>query len=731
MTNFHNPYNFVPALPRDFVSGCLGDGEPVGHHAYLEDRWSGTISVKLITKTPLLIPDASTAENEDGHKTYDLRMLGDQPDLPLTSVKGMLRSAYEAITNSRLSVFVNHDERLAYRSPASGSSDFYPAIVAKRKDGGKVLRILEGAGMLGRVGRLPRYRQFPRPNERDKGEAAVGLCYDGTKELPMYRDQVWVRLNPANQYADEIPPEIRKQLPGKELLENVVTRIQLRENGSQPPGGGNWRKGWVYITGANINGKIYERIFLEPEEGKKAPVVKIDEQMEQLWTELITDYQEQKQHKKEIEKRNQQTPSRSSRDYLGKEPGKTAYSRHVYMAQARQLSAGTLCYVQLRDDSDLERLSPRDVVALLPVTISRRLYDASPASLLDQSLHPANSISELSSADRVFGWVRQNGKGAADSQNKISAYKGQLRVHAMECISSDPIQSFGDDGFPLAILGQPKPQQARFYAAKNKQGEVLDNGTLKERGYQKSQGLRGRKVYPHHQRLPEGYWNQPECDRTQQAVNNHYQEYRRPKKDGQEQRDDQNRSIKAWVKPSSEFRFRIDVVNLSDVELGALLYLLSLPPEHYHRLGGAKPLGFGSVRLEWDACQTDLRKGQNWRDFYGSLLPVKESHLESGQADLNRTIDEYRKAVATGYKKAFEKVPFIAAFEKSALGYDNPVHYPRTTLQPRPEGESFKWFVENEAQPRGQRLALPGLTSDRPLPINPTTEQSSSTRRRT
>lgn len=737
MADFHNPYNFVPALPRDSAKGELSDRKPHGHSAYLDDCWSGRIAVKLTTKTPLLIPDALKLGDEDEkrHKTYDLRALDGLPYLPPTSIKGMLRAAYEAVTNSRLLVFVKHDARLAYRSPASGSNDFYPAIVDKRKDGTKVLRLLEGASTLGKVGRLPRYRQFPRPNERDKGESSVGLCYEGTQQLPMYRDQVWVRLNPANRYADDLPSEIRSQLPGKELLDNVVTRIKLREPDSQPPGGGDWRKGWVYITGANIEGKIYERVFLEPENGNKAPIIVINQQLEKLWEELIVDYQEQ--HHKEIEKRSQQTPPRSAQDYLGKEPGRTAYSCHVYTPRVEKLGAESLCYVQLKDDCNLTKLSPSDVVALLPVTISRRLYDNAPGMLLSKTLDPAESIEALSPADRVFGWVRQNDK-SNKKPDEVSAYKGQLRIHSVTCTSPDPIQPFGDDGFPLAILGQPKPQQTRFYGAKDQRGQAFDDGTAKDRGYQNlSQGLRGRKVYPHHKTLPDDHWNNPTQDRTQQVDQGYCQEYRRPQKDGEEQRDDQNRSIRAWVKPDTEFVFSIDVVNLSDVELGALLYLLNLPPEHYHRLGGGKPFGFGSVRLEVDQNKTDLRKGQVWREFYSSLMPGQASEQEAWFS----TTQAFEQAVEASSKKPFKQVPFIAAFQKAAVGYSGPVHYPRITQQPEPKGEAFKWFVQNEQGiaadrrrgiPRrdGRRLALPSLASGEGLPLDPTVEQNQAPRRR-
>ncbi|MEI8259529.1 MAG: TIGR03986 family CRISPR-associated RAMP protein, partial [Deltaproteobacteria bacterium] len=51
------------------------------------------------------------------------------------------------------------------------------------------------------------------------------------------------------------------------------------------------------------------------------------------------------------------------------------------------------------------------------------------------------------------------------------------------------------------------------------------------------------------------------------------------------------------VKPGVTFRFRVRFENLSDEELGALLWVLRLPAGHCHALGMGKPLGMGSVRI--------------------------------------------------------------------------------------------------------------------------------------
>ena len=675
--DFHNPYNFVPALPRDKITGELGDRSPFGHGSYISDRWSGKISVTLTTVTPLLIPDAANATGSD-HKTYPIRKGADgKPYLPPTSIKGMLRSAYEVITNSRLSIFEKHGDRLAYRMAAKLGA--LPARVESR--GGKLfLRIMEEASLIGCAAKLPRYQQ--RSRQRDKGEATAALKYEGTQTLPQHGDEVWVCIN------------------------NKSTVTHIQRYSATRPRNGDWRKGWVCITGANINGKKHERVFIEDDGNEQIPVTQA---MKSLWSELVSNYQNT--HIKDLE--NRRNRGQRPQDYLGDKPGETAWSRHVFMSSESELKEGTLCYVEINSDDE--------VTALFPVSISRRLYTISPDKLLPKSLHPSKNIADLSPADRVFGWVRQNKDEKNSSAN--GSYKGQLRIGQAICQRNDAVENFGDVGFPLAILGQPQPQQARFYAARDKSGNPFAENTNKESTYHdSSQGLRGRKVYPHHKDLPENYWDDPTI--------NAGQEYRRPEfiKDGQDKtRDDQNRSIQAWVKPQTEFKFSIDVTNLSSVELGALLWLLSLPDHHYHRLGGGKPLGFGSVRLDINWQETDLRLGDEWRNFYLSLVDTPKPHQNLEQVLQQQCVQAFQTEAKQAYSSPnFEQIPFIAAFIQSAKGFDDnlPIHYPRLEANPQPEGKSFEWFVANESTAKkdgGRKVSLPKLVSDRGLRRNPKT----------
>lgn len=748
--DFHNPYNFVPAFPRNsdnIKNSELGDRKPYSHGKYHHNLWSGTIAVKLTTKTPLLIPDAATShkknsneendllkESEDSkekdqHMYFDVRRDPNdksQPYLPTTSIKGMLRTAYEIVTNSRYSIFVDHEDRLAYRM-AAREVNVIPARVEQHEDGKLYLHLMEGKNIkignhqdniMGGAAKLPRYKRISSKKEREyfsKLETdfsiSFPLLYDNG-DSPEHGKLVWVRLN---EFGED------------KIKRSIVTRIKLRDESinPNPPGDGDWHKGIVFISNENIEGKKYERVFID--QGSREPI-EITSEILSLWEELIRNYQET--HVKDLEKRNAEEDAYDK--YLGHKPGKTAWSRHIYELDCEKLKPGTLCYVEF-DKNDSNK-----ILALLPVILSRRLYEIPPDRLLgiediDTYLRPSHNLQELSPADRVFGWVRpdtntKKQKEDTEGQKEVS-YKGNLRIAKVKCLSNKPIKDdFGEDGFPLAILGQPQPQQARFYAAKNKQGEPLEKNSAKENGYKNIEGgLRGRKVYPHHRDLPPDYWKDPQEDRTQKSDNGYFQEYRRPRyiKDGKDKtRDDQNRSIKAWVEPDTNFEFNLDITNLSDVELGALLWLLNLPEDHFHRLGGGKPLGFGSVHLALDLEKTDLRQGKDWQEYYRSLS--QETKIDS--LNIEECINVFKEEVEKVYNKNFDSVSFIKAFCISCKGFDDgkPIHYPRVRpennhngeVPPQQNGEGFKWFVENEKNSEKEKnlYSLPSLIDEIGLP---------------
>jgi CRISPR-associated protein (TIGR03986 family) len=801
--DFHNPYNFVPALPRDnqkVQDSGLGDSHPIGHGRYEENCWSGKIAVTLTTVTPLLIPDAArvkeiedssakkvivngkTQKRKSGHYSYPIRIgLDDKPYLPPTSIKGMLRSAYEAVTNSRLSVFEkDHENRLAYRMPTDMGLGMVPARIESDADGQKVIRLFPGTSNIGLDGKpitdlmyaawLPRYY---------KGKISRDAVTYSDRKPPAHKDAVEVWLEKFQHSRWQRDQNSKDPKKGRHIDDFKYWRVRevvhsgnsdfLKPEQPVPTPNrsksdcngysyheslGEFKKahGFVCITNPNIDRKHDERVFFE---GSTKIIVAPSEQemkdLEKQWKNLITDYQEI--HRDEICKSHKLSPPVLKN---------SVWSRHIkddgftLATHERNLEVGTLCYARVQKTD-----SSYQVLGLYPVIIAKELFSVDPQSLLANELRPATNIEQLSPADRVFGWVRQKEGGGSGG-----AYKGNLRIHSIQCpdLPKDQlIQEFGETGFPLNILGQPKPQQARFYVA-DQTGQPLPQTTEKKDGYSEGHSLRGRKVYPHHANLPPQYWADslednwadPLEDKTQTNQDGYFQEYRRPhepqceenrqtrkiepilKADGtfkldftKEQRDDQNRSIQAWVKPNVTFTFSIDVTNLSKVELGALLWLLSLPENHYHRLGGGKPLGFGSVRLEIDWENTDLRKGEDWQQYYRSLLqPLSNLNLREAEATVQQFQESFEQAYGSGNGEKFADILLIQAFCRCAKGFEDglPIHYPRTrkpgqtgAVPPNPEGKAFEWFVANErtGNQGGPKVSLPPLWDETGLRILP------------
>ena len=144
------------APPRPNRAFGLEDREPVGHDRYADDHWSGQLTFTLTAVTPLLIPDSAKARGNEGeHQTYPLRIGSNgKPLLPVTTVKGMLRTAFETVTNSRFGVFDKHDRRLGFRRETEAGAHLVPARI-EIVSGVKRVRLLPGDLLPGSDGSPP------------------------------------------------------------------------------------------------------------------------------------------------------------------------------------------------------------------------------------------------------------------------------------------------------------------------------------------------------------------------------------------------------------------------------------------------------------------------------------------------------------------------------------------------------------------------------------------------
>ncbi|QSZ28051.1 TIGR03986 family CRISPR-associated RAMP protein [Aceticella autotrophica] len=165
------------------------------------------------------------------------------------------------------------------------------------------------------------------------------------------------------------------------------------------------------------------------------------------------------------------------------------------------------------------------------------------------------------------------------------------------------------------ILASPKPTAFQLYLEQPKE----ENTKLDEQKHwdDKDALIRGYKLYWHR--------NTPDDSTEKYSWN-----------EGKAINDKQHAIIKP-IKRNIKFKSRIRFENLTKEELGALLFALDLPENHYHKIGMGKPLGLGSIEIkpalsliDKKERYTSLFKGDRWN------LGIKSAEKDD-------------------YKKAFEK----------------------------------------------------------------------------
>ncbi|MCZ7659379.1 MAG: RAMP superfamily CRISPR-associated protein [Xanthobacteraceae bacterium] len=330
--HFHNPYNFIPApLPKDGrfpVDRGLGHSRPVGHKAWYDGHYSGRLTVDIVAETPLLVPDASRAEKQGDHTILPLLTEandGKTPKLPPTSFKGALRSAYEAITNSRMGIFQGHDAPLGRRMGASEGARDDPGARERRRHLPRKLFFGERSPA-SRTERLP----FPtfNPNTR-RWETPGGVMF-----AAWLRRYAANRKNPGGPLArsgEGNPCHFHGQVlrasamcgraPGGSTIRgrtsasaywSVVGMEHLADRNApvqwdrisveRPDLGDHHRRlangrqiraiGYVCVTGQNIKRKHDERVFFVPE-GIEPRAIGIKDEWKKDWSNLIRDYRKQ------------------------------------------------------------------------------------------------------------------------------------------------------------------------------------------------------------------------------------------------------------------------------------------------------------------------------------------------------------------------------------------------------------------------------------------------------
>lgn len=122
---FVNPYNFVRMDKTKRYKTSDSDKED-------EKKLSGVLHCSFETKTPLAIPDVEkVSKSENGHASYPFYEINGVLAVPGSSIRGMLRSMYETLTDS---CFVTLTDNESITARTAAKSPFKPGILIKEEN---------------------------------------------------------------------------------------------------------------------------------------------------------------------------------------------------------------------------------------------------------------------------------------------------------------------------------------------------------------------------------------------------------------------------------------------------------------------------------------------------------------------------------------------------------------------------------------------------------------------
>lgn len=681
---FLNPYNFVRPLDASQTNGrtmaeqfdaaqllksssqvhpssevpekdikLLGRCQPPPHDRYV--GLSGRIQCELEAVTPLFISDSEDILVQEGHKSYRFFRLDNKPALPATSLRGPIRAVFEAVTNSCFAIF-KENKRLSYRLKPQEILEWVPARVEPGTDGKLKLNFLPGTSEI-KIGRRP---------------SPMYAAW-----VPQYPPKTPVTLPAGLKHGDQCAALIeRVNPPHWEVLQldTDSTKLPLPSSSKQQV----IESGWLCITNQNIENKRNERYFFRDAGNRSlAGEISIEPTVEKDYNKLIDEYQ--KRHQDEV---NERRAAGILNNFI--DANHPAFSPFVYTDSMKRLSDGDLVYAKLSQEEG----NP-SVDYLIPVAVGRIFYKNSISDLLvPESLHACNKYEELCPTCRTFGWVKgayKEKSAQKENPNIRTAYKDRLVFTHGKLISSKGQLP----ETPLAILSSPKPTTTRFYLMPQN-GQPQDGINSKQAGYHPGNMLRGRKFHRHH-----GEANPDEYQRAGGI------------------KDNQNRTVRDALKPGAKFCFTIEFSNLAPLELGALLWTLELEEKGCHRLGYAKPLGFGSAKVAVNELSI-LEPAQRYRSLDNNGWKMVD------RSKWQTWVEQFKKAMAAKYvEQSFNDLPNVCDFF-ALLGAPQtniPIHYPRSTRSPQKKGKNFEWFVGNNREPAGPCYALKLATEDDSLPL--------------
>lgn len=288
--------------------------------------------------------------------------------------------------------------------------------------------------------------------------------------------------------------------------------------------------------------------------------------------------------------------------------------------------------------------------------IPRLRYKMSPLDLVPEEFHPCTT-ENLCFACRMFGTIGDHteNKNGEKKQEKITSMSSKIFIS--DALSINNKSKELEEKLILKSLGEPHPSLTRFY--------LENNGT-----YDKNFKIRGRKFYWHHSekiKAGKGYKNYLKTisDPTTSTTN----------------------STIWFLKPDQNFEFEVTFKDLTDEELGILIYSLELEKDLLHKLGKAKAFGLGSCEIKITDCL--LESSEKYSSFLKAYEKLdKEKYLKIAKEKYKLDTTE-RKEIKE--LKAILKSTNNLDFGSSAFPEETKIDLKGNTTK-----NTLNWFIKHK-----------------------------------
>ena len=286
-------------------------------------------------------------------------------------------------------------------------------------------------------------------------------------------------------------------------------------------------------------------------------------------------------------------------------------------------------------------------------------YQFSPFDLVPEEFRPGDSLENLSFSERLFGTIGDNTKKDEGKKEELVALSGRVFFEDAKNYNFKMIDD--KNLIILKAFGEPHPTLTTFY---------LDNT---DKDYNDNEGIhiRGRKFYWHHK------------DKIGTPFSKYRKSVEMPKDTKGENKFAYNSSLEL-MDINNEFEFEVHFENLTDEELGVLIYAIELEDGLLHKIGKGKAFGFGSCKIE--IKEFLLENKDKYKDFLIEPFEKeskKEDYINKAKEkkyfDENRTnIKELKTILSETNDLDFSESPFPEDINKKG------------------ETNSLNWFVNNK-----------------------------------